>query len=115
MPILKNQDIKCLDCQDVLRAVMGQLEELECSCGSVRVKVHQNYITTESQTEAYEIGEIEEVVSSYIPLIPNPMDRPFNEDDMVRIRALLQEAVERVGELEWELKRLVKMVKELEG
>ena len=113
MPILKNQDIKCLECQEVLRAVMGQTEELECKCGGVRVKVHQNYITTETKTEAYEMGEIEEVVSSYIPLVFNPVDRPLNEDKIDRVSALLREAVERVGELEWELKRLVKLVDDI--
>ena len=113
MPILKNQDIKCLECQEVLRAVMGQTEELECECGNVRVKVHQNYITTETKTDAYEMGEIEEVVSSYIPLVFNPVDRPLNEDKIDRLFALLREAVERVGELEWELKRLVKLVDEV--
>jgi|TARA_R110002051_G_scaffold248643_2_gene308200 hypothetical protein len=92
---------------------MGQTEDLECKCGGVRVKVHQNYITTETKTDAYEIGEIEEVVSSYVPLVFNPVDIPLNEDKLWRVSALLREAVERVGELEWELKRLVKLVDDI--
>jgi len=113
VPILKNQDIKCLECEDVLRAVMGRTEELECQCGSVCVKVTENYITTESQNDAYEIENIEEIDSTYQPLTPNPSDRTLNEDKMSRIWALLQKSLERVGELEWELKRLVKLVDEL--
>lgn len=113
MPVLKTQEIKCLDCQDVLRAVMGQRETLVCKCKAVKVNVFSNYISTETKTDAYEMGEIVEIESSYIPLIPNPVDNPLYEEKIDRIWGLLRESVQRVGELEWELKRLVKLVDEI--
>lgn len=113
MPVLKNQEIKCLDCQDVLRAVMGQRETLVCQCKAVKVNVFSNYISTETKTDAYELGEIVEVESSYIPLIPNPVDRPLNEDKMSRVSWLLVETKKRVRDLEWEIQRLIELVEEL--
>ena len=59
------------------------------------------------------MGEIVEIESSYIPLIPNPVDNPLYEEKIDRIWGLLRESVQRVGELEWELKRLVKLVDEI--
>ena len=47
------------------------------------------------------------------PIGQPPKSLALNEDKMLRVYALLQDAVERVGELEWELKRLVKLVDEV--
>jgi len=113
MPILKTQEIKCLECEEVLHPIMGERTTLVCSCAAVKVNVYSNYISTETLTDNYEMGEIEEIDSSYIPLIPNPVDRPLNEEKIDRIWGLLRESVQRVGELEWELKRLVKLVDEI--
>ena len=113
MPILKTQEIKCLDCGDVLHTIMGVRNTLVCSCKAVKVNVYSNYISTETLTDNYEMGEIKEVESSYIPLIPNPVDRPIYEEKIDRIWGLLRESVQRVGELEWELKRLVELVDEI--
>jgi len=113
MPVMKTQEIQCLECKDVLLAVMGERKTIVCSCEAVKVNVHSNYISTESNSDNYELGEIQEIDSSYIPLLPNPSDRPLNEEKIDRIWGLLRESVQRVGELEWELKRLVKLVDEI--
>ena len=72
MPVMKTQEIQCLECKDVLLAVMGERKTLVCSCGAVKVNVHSNYISTESNSDNYELGEIQEIDSSYVPLLPNP-------------------------------------------
>ncbi len=40
-------------------------------------------------------------------------DRPLNEEKIDRVYALLRESIQRTSELEWELKRLVKLVEEI--
>jgi len=113
MPILKTQEIKCLECEEVLHPVMGERATLVCSCEAVKVNVYSNYISTQTLTDNYEMGEITEVESSYIPLIPNPVDRPLNEDKMSRVSWLLVETKKRVSDLEWEIQRLIELVEEL--
>ena len=75
--------------------------------------VHSNYISTESNSDNYELGEIQEIDSSYIPLLPNPADRPLNEEKMSRVSWLLVETKKRVRDLEWEIQRLIDLVEEL--
>ena len=58
MPVMKTQEIQCLECKDVLLAVMGERKTLVCSCEAVKVNVHSNYISTESNSDNYELGEI---------------------------------------------------------
>ena len=40
-------------------------------------------------------------------------DRPLNEEKIDRVYVLLRESIQRTSELEWELKRLVKLVEEI--
>tara|TARA_Y100000361_G_C11139014_1_gene333883 strand:- start:262 stop:606 length:345 start_codon:yes stop_codon:yes gene_type:complete len=113
MPVMKTQEIQCLECKDVLLAVMGERKTLVCSCEAVKVNVHSNYISTESNSDNYELGEIQEIDSSYIPLLPNPSDRPLNEEMMSRVSWLLVETKKKVRDLEWEIQRLIDLVEEL--
>ena len=46
MPVMKTQEIQCLECKEVLLAVMGERKTLVCSCEAVKVNVHSNYIST---------------------------------------------------------------------
>ena len=113
MPVLKNQDVKCLNCQTILHAVMGQIETLTCECESVIVEVNQNYINTSGASEIFEITHIEELPETFIELKPKtPVVRPENEDELWRAAALLREGIERVRELEWELRRILEIVDE---
>ena len=111
MPVLKNQDVKCLNCKTILHAVMGQIDVLKCKCGAVTVDVHQNYISTSGATDSFEITELEEIVGTYIALEPKTLRvEPPNEDKMQRVAWLLVETKKRVRELEGEIQRLIEIV-----
>jgi phage FluMu protein Com len=110
MPVFKNQTIRCEKCEDVLDASIGRVETLTCGCGQIQVNVLTNYITIVGEPEDYEILYTEEVPSTQTAHLEE-IQPPCEELD--RIWALLGKCVERVGELEWELRRLVKLTDDL--
>ncbi len=110
MPVFKNQTIRCVKCEDVLDATIGRVETLTCSCGQIQVNVLTNYITIVGEPQDYKILHTEEVPSTQTPRLEE-IEPPYEELD--RIWALLGKCVERVGELEWELRRLVKLTDDL--
>lgn len=110
MPIFKNQTIKCEKCEDVLNASIGRVETLTCECGQLQITVQTNYISILGEPEDYEILHTEEIPSTQTSLV-QPLPTPREDLDVVW--GLLNECVERVGELEWELRRLVKLTDDL--